>query len=163
MKTTAMTARHWLLGALTAVALGGAGTAGQGAPAATAKADPCAASQIARTVSSVAESTGDYLDSHPQANQAMTAVLQQPAQSMASLKNYFEANPTTVSDLETISEPLTGLSTQCKLPIGIPQVLGFVQAAQGQAVLPAGLPGLAGGPAEPAVPQTAADSLSALP
>ena len=36
---------------------------------ATAATDPCAASEVARTIGSVATSTGNYLDSHPQTNQ----------------------------------------------------------------------------------------------
>ena len=65
------------------------------APSATGATDPCAASEVARTIGSVAKSTGDYLDAHPETNQAMTTALQQPAgpQSLGSLKTYFEANP----------------------------------------------------------------------
>jgi hemophore len=96
---------------------------------------------MAKTISNVAESAGDYLDGHPETNQAMTTVMQQPAgpQSVNSLKTYFDANPKAASDLQTIAQPLTGLSTNCKLPISIPQALGFMQAAQGG--LPGGLPG----------------------
>ena len=39
------------------------------APSATAASDPCAASEVARTVGSVATSTGNYLDTHPETNQ----------------------------------------------------------------------------------------------
>lgn len=154
MTTTTATVRHWLLGVLSATALGGTVTAVLAVPSATATADPCAASQLAKTVSFVAKSTGDYLDSHPETNLAMTTVLQQPAglQSVASLKSYFEANPKAATDLQTISQPLTGLSAQCKLPISIPQVLGFMQAAQGQAGLPGGLPGMPGDAAAAARP-----------
>ncbi len=114
-------------------------------PPATGASDPCAASEVARTVGSVVKSMGDYLDSHPETNQAMTAVLQQQAgpQSLASLKSYFDANPKAASDMQTITQPLTGLSTQCKLPISIPQAMGLMQQAQGAG----GLPGLPGGAA----------------
>ncbi len=111
------------------------------APSATGATDPCAASEVARTIGSVAKSTGDYLDSHPETNQAMTNTLQQPAgpQSMASLKTYLEANPKVAVDLGAIAQPLTKLSDQCKLPITIPQAIGLAQAAQGGGGLP-GLP-----------------------
>jgi hypothetical protein len=71
----------------------------------------------------------------------MTTVLQQPAgpQSVDSLKSYLSANPKAASDLQTIAQPLAGLSTKCKMPISLPQVLGFMQGAQG--ALPGGLPG----------------------
>jgi hemophore len=113
------------------------------APSATGATDPCAASEVARTIGSVAKSTGDYLDSHPETNQAMTNTLQQPAgpQSLASLKTYLEANPKVALDLGSIAQPLTKLSDQCKLPITIPQAIGLAQAAQGGAGL-GPLPGL---------------------
>lgn len=155
MKTTTATGRHWLLGVLSGVALGGAVTAVLAVAPATATTDRCAASQIAKTVSKVALSAGDYLDAHPETNQAMTTVLQQPAgpQSVASLTNYFQANPKVAGDFMAISSPLTGLSDQCRLPITIPQVLDLMQAAQGQGNLPGGLPdglpGLPGGAAQP--------------
>ena len=116
--------------------------------------DPCAASEVARTVGSVAKSTGDYLDSHPETNQAMTAALQQQAgpQSFDTLKTYFAANPKVAVDMQTIAQPLNNLSTQCKLPITIPQALSLAQAAQGAGGLPnlpAGAPVLGGPQAGP--------------
>ncbi len=107
---------------------------------------PCAASEVAKTVGSVAKSMGDYLDSHPATNQAMTTMLQQQAgpQSLTSLKSYFEANPKVASDMQSISQPLAGLSMQCKLPIGIPQAMGLMQQAQGAGGLPGLPPGAAG-------------------
>lgn len=138
------TLRRRLLGVLTATALGGgAAVVLLSAPSAVGASDPCAASEVARTISNVARSAGDYLDGHPETNQAMTTVLQEPAgpQSVNSLKTYFDANPKAGSDLQTIALPLAGLSSRCKLPISIPQVLGFMQAAQGG--LPGGLPGAA--------------------
>ncbi len=136
------TLRRRLLGVLTATALGGgAAVVLLSAPSAVGASDPCAASEVARTISNVARSAGDYLDGHPETNQAMTTVLQEPAgpQSVNSLKTYFDANPKAGSDLQTIALPLAGLSSRCKLPISIPQVLGFMQTAQGG--LPGGLPG----------------------
>ena len=114
--------------------------------------DPCAASEIARTVGTVAKSTGDYLDSHPETNQAMTAALQQQAgpQSLGSLKSYFETHPKVAVDMQAIAQPLNNLSTQCKLPITIPQALSLAQAAQGAGGLPlGGAPGVAPAPTGP--------------
>lgn len=141
--------RRNLFGVLAATALGGAVTLVPAAPSAIGASDPCAASELARTVGSVAKSVGDYLDSHPETNRAMTTMLQEPAgpQSVNSLKGYFDANPKVAGDLQTISQPLTGLSTKCKLPISIPQMLGLMQGAQG--ALP-GVPGAGGG--APALP-----------
>ncbi len=123
-------------------------------PPATGASDPCAASEVARTIGSVAKSMGDYLDAHPETNQAMTTALQQQAgpQSLTTLKSYFDANPKVAGDMQTIAQPLTGLSTQCKLPITIPQAMGLMQQAQGAGGLP-GLPG--GAAATPPVGNTA--------
>jgi heme-binding protein len=141
------TLRRRLLGALTATGLGGATAVGLlSAPSAVGASDPCAASEMARTISNVARSAGDYLDGHPETNQAMTAVIQQPAgpQSVDSLRAYFAANPKAASDMQTIALPLAGLASRCQTPpISLPQVLGFTQSPQG------GLPGAGG--AAPAV------------
>jgi len=138
------TLRRRLIGVLTATGLGGAAAVVMlSAPSAVGASDPCAASEMARTISNVARSAGDYLDGHPETNQAMTSVMQQQAgaNSVTSLKSYFEANPKAASDLQTIASPLAGLSSRCKMPISLPQVLGFMQSAQG--AVPGGLPGAA--------------------
>jgi hemophore len=134
--------RRRLLGVLTATGVGGAtAVVLLSAPSAVGASDPCAASEMARTISNVARSAGDYLDGHPETNQAMTSVLQQPAgrQSVDSLKSYFTANPKAASDMQTIASPLAGLSSRCQMPISLPQVLGFMQSAQGG--FPGALPG----------------------
>jgi heme-binding protein len=140
---SAVTLRRRLFGVLTATAVGGAtAVVLLSAPSAVGASDPCAASEMARTIGNVARSAGDYLDGHPETNQAMTTVLQQPAgpDSVNLLKRYFDANPKAASDMQTIAMPLAGLSTRCKLPISLPQVLGLMQSAQ---ALPGGLPGAA--------------------
>jgi hemophore len=148
MTTAFLTGHRRLLAGLIATAVPGAAIAVLAGPPATGANDPCAASEVARTIGSVAKSMGDYLDSHPETNQAMTTMLQQQAgpQSFTSVKSYFDANPKVAGDLTSIAQPLTGLSMQCKLPITIPQAMGLMQQAQGAAGgLPA-LPGNAAGP-----------------
>jgi heme-binding protein len=151
------TGRHRLLAGLMAAAVPGVAIAVLAGPPATGANDPCAASEVARTIGSVAKSMGDYLDSHPETNQTMTTLLQQQAgpQSLTSMKSYLEANPKVAGDMTTIAQPLTNLSMQCKLPITIPQAMGLMQQAQGAAGgLPGGLAALpgnaAGAPAPPA-------------
>jgi heme-binding protein len=114
-----------------------------GLPSATAAPDPCAASTIARTVGSVGTNTGIYLDAHPDTNQALTTISQQQAgpQSLVALKSYFDTNPQAGADLQAIQQPLTSLSTKCKLPISLPQLLGLLQAAQQGGGLPGGVAG----------------------
>jgi heme-binding protein len=146
MTTGTAARRRRLFAGLIATTLPGAAIAVLAGPPATGANDPCAASEVARTIGSVSKSMGDYLDSHPETNQTMTTALQQQAgpQSFTSLKSYFEANPKAAVDMTSIAQPLTNLSTQCKLPISIPQAMGMMQQAQG--ALPAGTPSPATNP-----------------
>ena len=92
----------------------------------------------------MATSTGSYLDSQPQTNQALTTISQQQAgpQSLAALKTYFDANPQAGKDMQQLQQPLVNLSTRCKLPITVPQLMGLMQTAQAQGgALPSTLPG----------------------
>lgn len=120
------------LARIVAFGVAGAACAAVGTPVAGAAPDPCAASEIAKTVGNVAINTSMYLDSHPRTNQVLTAVAGQPAgpQSLATLKAYFDANPQAATDLQVIQRPVTVLTSTCNLPISLPQVLGLVQGAQ---------------------------------
>ncbi|WP_099037706.1 hemophore [Mycobacterium neglectum] len=115
-------------------------------PSATAAPDPCAASEVAATIGAVATSTADYLDEHPQTNQALTVIAKQQGgpQSLAAVKTYFDANPQAAKDMQQLQQPLASLSARCKLPLTLPQMMGLMQAAQqaqGSPTLPASLPG----------------------
>jgi hemophore len=132
--------RRGLLAVFGVVCAGG--TAALIVPSATAASDPCAASEVARTIGSVATSMGSYLDTHPQTNQALTTISQQQPgpQSLGALKNYFDASPQAGKDMQQLQAPLVALSSRCKLPLTLPQVLGLVQSAQqGGASLPGAL------------------------
>ncbi|OQZ98921.1 hemophore [Mycolicibacter algericus DSM 45454] len=145
--TRAVLLRTRTLGAVAALLVGGAATVAllsvPSVPSATASKDPCVASELARTVGKAVTSTGDYLDSHPDTNQVLTGALQQQPgpQTLADLKSYFDANPKVGDDLAKITAPVTEVSDRCKLAVNLPQVLGLLQAAQGQGGLPGGLPG----------------------
>ncbi|MBV9514361.1 MAG: hemophore [Mycobacteriaceae bacterium] len=125
--------RRVLSGVFATCLVGGAAMA---IPSATAANDPCAASEIARTIGSVATNTGNYLDAHPETNSALTAAAAQPGpQALAALKTYFDSNAQASKDLQGLQQPLQSLSGRCKLPITLPQILQFMQAAQnGQGV-----------------------------
>jgi heme-binding protein len=132
-------------------------------PTASAAPDPCAASPIARTVAAVATDTGDYLDTHPQTDHALTVIAAQPAgpQSVTALQSYFSANPRAALDMQAIQQPLTGLSSRCKLPISLPQVLGLMQSVQGATVpTPAAAPPAGTTTTPVATPAMPAQSLS---
>src|SRR3954469_21156297 len=123
MISTAKALRRGLHAVFAASAAGGAAVAMLTVPSATAATDPCAASEVAKTVGSVATSMGTYLDSHPQTNAAMTTISQQQggAQSLVALKAYFDANPQASKDMQQLQQPLVNLSTKCRLPLTLPQ------------------------------------------
>lgn len=139
-------ARPWrasLSVAFAAAAAGGIGVAvlaGPGTPSVSAAPDPCAASEVAKTVGSVATNTGVYLEAHPETNQALTTISQQQGgpQSVVALKAYFDANPEAAADMQRLQQPLASLSGRCKLPVTVPQLLGLMQAAQQQTPAVAG-------------------------
>lgn len=112
-------------------------------PSATAASDPCAASEVARTAGGVATNIGNYLDTHPQTNQALTTISRQQggAQSLGALKSYFDANPQVAKDIQQLQQPLANLGSRCKLPISVPQLLGLVEATQQGGTSTGGLPG----------------------
>jgi len=145
MSTTTRALRRSLYAVFAVSAVGGAVVAALAVPSATAATDPCAASEIARTIGSVALSMGTYLDSHPETNQALTTISQQQQagpQSLGAVKTYFDANPQVAKDMQQLQQPLVNLSTRCKLPVSLPQLMGLMQAAQQQGgALPGGLPG----------------------
>jgi len=144
MISTAKALRRSLYAVFAASAAGGAAVAALVVPSATAATDPCAASELARAIGSVATSTGNYLDTHPQTNQALTTISQQQAgpQSLGAIKWYFDANPQAAKDMQQRQQPLVNLSTRCKLPVSLPQLMGLMQAAQQQGgALPSSLPG----------------------
>ena len=137
--------RRGLFVVFAATAAAGAAAAALAVPSATAATDPCTASELAKTIGSVATSMGTYLDTHPQTNQALTAISQRQAgpQSLGAVKTYFDANPAAARDMQQLQQPLVSLSARCQLPISLPQLMGLMQAAQQQGgQLPAGnLPG----------------------
>ena len=161
MKTTTTTLRRGLGAAFAACALGGAmaiATTLPGTPSATAAQDPCAASEVAKTIGSVANSTSAYLDAHPATNQALTTISKQQAgpQSLAAVKSYFDANPQAAKDMQQLQNPLMSLSSRCQLPLTLPQLMGLMQTAQTQAgSLPGGLPAALPGAQSVGVPGTA--------
>ena len=60
-------------------------------------------------------------------------------QSLGALKTYFDANPQAGKDMQQLQQPLVNLSTRCKLPLTLPQLMGLMQSAQSQAgALPGG-------------------------
>lgn len=161
MRNIAKTTRRTLGAVFAASAVGGVAALAitvPAAPSATAAADPCAASEVARTIGSVATSMSSYLDSHPDTNTALTTISQQQAgpQSLVALKSYFDANPQAAKDMQTLQSPLVTLSSKCKLPLTLPQVMGLLQGAQSAG----GLPGAQSTSQSVGVPGTSSPALT---
>ncbi len=162
--------RRGLVAAFAGTAVGGAALLGAAAaPVAGAAPDACAASQIAKTIGSVSTSIGTYLDTHPETDQALTAIAAQPAgpQSLVATKTYLDANPEAANDLQRLQAPLVRLSNQCKLPVSLPQLLGVMQGAQTpggvDALVSAGAQGVAEVVSAPGTPKPAVTGTGPLP
>jgi hemophore-related protein len=84
----------------------------------TAHADPCSASGLATTASGVLAQAGGYLDTHPSANEVLTAAASQPtADAETSVRGYFLSHPGEFLDLQNIARPLTALRGQCGVAV----------------------------------------------
>jgi hemophore len=167
LKASTGAIRRLLGGVFAASAVGGVivtAMAMPEAPSATAASDPCAASEVARTIGSTATSMGNYLDAHPDTNAALTTISQQQGgpQSLGALKAYFDANPQASKDMQALQAPLQGLSARCKLPLTLPQVMGLMQGAQSAT---GGLPGVGSGslPGAQSTAQTVGVPATSLP
>lgn len=117
MKISGIATRRGIAGACAGTLLGGLAAATMAAPTAAAAPD-CSASGLANTVSSVTGSARQYLDSHPGANQVVTAALNQPRpEAEANLRGYFTANPQEYYDLRGILSPIGDAQRQCNVTV----------------------------------------------
>jgi len=88
------------------------------ASASPATPDQCTQSGIATTASSVSASTAAYLAAHPQTNQELTDIAQQPSgQAQQAFQAYFDRNPQVENELQAINQPATDLSNQCGVTV----------------------------------------------
>lgn len=114
MAISETTVRRGLYGMFAGGLVGAAATAMIVLPSAKAAPDQCNASGMATMQSTVQTSMSTYLQTHPQANQALTDIAKQPAATaQASYSTYFSENPKVAADLKDIQKPVTDLSTQC--------------------------------------------------
>ncbi|GJF16194.1 hypothetical protein NGTWS1803_02060 [Mycolicibacterium cyprinidarum] len=89
------------------------------APTASATpADQCSASALSGTVSSVTGAARQYLDTHPGANQAVSAAMSQPRpDAAANLRGYFTANPAEYYELRGILTPIGDAQRNCGVTV----------------------------------------------
>lgn len=98
------------------------------APGASA-ADPCSASGVAATASGVLNAASGYLDTHPDANNLLTAAVgQPPAQAKSTIRGYFIGHPGEALDLKNIAQPLLNLKSQCPNSVSPDQLAALVDA-----------------------------------
>jgi hemophore-related protein len=99
-------------------ALGGLAAATVAMAPGAAAAPSCDANAIAGTVSSTTGQAQAYLDTHPGANQALTAAKSQPRPvAEANLRTYFTANPQEYHDLRGILQPIGDTQQQCNVSV----------------------------------------------
>jgi hemophore-related protein len=99
---------------------------------ASAAPDPCSASGLAATASGVLSAAGGYLDSHPDANNVLTAAVgQSPADARSSVRGYFIGHPGEFLDLQNIAKPLTNLRGQCNTAVSPDQLAALFDALSG--------------------------------
>ena len=111
MKISRSPLYRWVAGV--GCVLGSIGIGIVGTPSAAAAPD-CSPEGVQATVASVTGSARQYLDSHPDANQAATAASNQPhPQAAATLREYFSMHPHEYSDLPGILAPIDDTEHQC--------------------------------------------------
>lgn len=98
------------------------------APAAWA-APPCSASNLATVASGVLSQAGGYLDTHPGANDVLTAAANQStADAQNSVRGYFITHPGEFLDLQNIARPLIDLRHQCGVSVSPGQLAALIDA-----------------------------------
>jgi hemophore-related protein len=98
-----------------AVVIGGLAAATIAAPTSQAAPD-CTASGVAGTVSTTTAAAQSYLANHPDANQAVTAAMNQPRPvASANLRSYFTGHPQQYNDLRSILAPIGETQRQCNV------------------------------------------------
>lgn len=128
MRTFSVNLRRAALAVLAAGAFGGLACATVEPPLASAQ-PQCTAANLSSTLGTVANATGQYLDSHPDANQVVTnAGAQSPQDGENSIRTYFVAHPQQWAELQGIARPLTNLRQQCQVQVAPAQIARLFDA-----------------------------------
>ena len=98
---------------------------------ATAAPAPCTAAELASVTSGVTADAAQFLDAHPDANNALTqAGSQSPQEAKASVRGYFVSHPDQFLQLQGIAKPLIDLRGRCSAGVSIGQVASLLDALQ---------------------------------
>jgi hemophore len=94
-------------------------------PSASAEPNPCSAANLSETISKVNHDISQYLQAHPDTDQALADVAKQsPFAAQSAFTAYFDAHPQEASDLHNLQQPLVDLSNQCGFQVTPGQVMG---------------------------------------
>jgi heme-binding protein len=94
-------------------------------PSANAEPSPCSAANLSETISKVNHDISQYLQAHPETDQALADVAKQsPFAAQSAFTAYFDAHPQEASDLHNLQQPLVNLSSQCGFQVTPGQVMG---------------------------------------
>jgi hemophore-related protein len=114
-----------VLGILAAAVLAGVAIPIVMLPSAKGDPEPCTAANLSATISKVNQDISQYLQAHPDTNQALTDVAKQsPYAAQSAFTDYFKGNTAAAADLHTLQQPLVDLSNQCGFQVSPGQVLG---------------------------------------
>jgi hemophore-related protein len=127
MTISATAVRRGLLGAFATCALGGVAAATIAIPSAGAQPN-CTASGFSHTASGVLAAAGAWLDTHPDANNVLTAAGMQGAGAEQSVRDYFTARPHEYQELRGIAAPLIDMQRGCGAAIQPMQIAALYQA-----------------------------------
>ena len=117
--------RRGVLGVIAAGVLAGVATAIVVLPTAKGEPDPCTTANLTETISTVNHQISQYLQAHPETNQALADVARQsPFSAQSAFTSYFDVHPQEAADLHTLQQPLVDLSNQCGYQVTPGQVLG---------------------------------------
>jgi heme-binding protein len=133
MTMSATTVRRGLYGAFATCGLGAVAAATIAIPTAGA-APGCTASDFSHTASGVLAAAGGWLDTHPEANDVLTAAGMQGSGAETSVRDYFVAHPQDYQELRGIAAPLIDMQRGCGAAIQPMQIAALYQAlSQSQA------------------------------
>ena len=117
--------RRGVLAILAAAVLTGVAIAIVVLPSAKGDPDPCTAANLTVTISKVNQDLSQYLQAHPDTNQALTDVAKQsPFAAQSAFTDYFKGNTAAAADLHALQQPMVDLSNQCGFQVTPGQVLG---------------------------------------
>ena len=126
MQLSSSTVRRRALGILSAAAVGAMVAGMIAVPNASAQ-PQCTAAGLSSALGTVASGTAGYLNSHPDANQAVTNAGASP-DAENSIRAYFVAHPQQWAELQGIARPLANLRQQCAVNVAPAEIARLFDA-----------------------------------